>query len=146
MGSFHHVGLVVSDIDESISFYERVFGAEVELRIRAGGEEVGNLHGLPDTDFTLAMLRIGAASVELFEFHPPHDGERVSARACDLGSFHVAIAVDDVRGMYRDLTAEGFRFTREPFQLKETEAGEHVVAFFADPDGNRIEIVQMPGS
>lgn len=145
MTAIHHTGLVVSDLDRSIAFYEDHFGAELELRTRASGADVATLHGLEgEADFTIAMLRLGDGRLELFEFHAPTDGQELAVRACDIASFHVAITVEDIRARYRQLSELGVEFTREPLSLGEGDLGDFAVAFCADPDGNRIELVQLP--
>lgn len=137
--SIHHAGFVVADLARSIEFYEKAFGAEVEMQFSAAGEEVAKLHGLEEADFTIAMLRIGDARIELFEFRVPEDRSSVPVRACDIGTFHVAIQVEDARAKYQELVDEGIEFTRPPVQ-----AGKNVVAFCTDPDGNRLELLQLP--
>lgn len=142
--TLHHTGLVVTDLDRAIEFYERFFGAEVELRSEAAGKEVAVLHGLEQTDFTIAILRIGDGRLELFEFRTPADGRTIEVRACDVASFHVAIQVDDARAKYQELVDQGVPFSRPPLQLGEGDLGEFVVAFCTDPDGNRVELLQLP--
>ena len=52
--SVHHVAFAVSDLDEAVGTYERLFGAEVELRGR-----------MEDQGVEAAYLRVGSGRVEL---------------------------------------------------------------------------------
>lgn len=109
----HHTGFVVTDLESSVAFYKEHFGAEVELFSEAVGDDVAKLHGLEgEADFTLAVLRIGDGRLELLEFRTPADGEVPAIRGCDVGSFHVAIQVDDIDVKYRELVDAGIAFTR----------------------------------
>lgn len=139
MPSLHHTAFVVTDVDRSIAFYERFFGAELEVRFDHEGKALAELHGLPVADATLALVRIGDARLELFQFRKPDDGRFVAVRACDIGSTHVAVAVDDVASKYEEMTQAGIEFTTPP-----VDGGGYVVAFCVDPDGNRLELLQLP--
>lgn len=51
------------------------------------------------------------------------------------------LRVRDAEGVHRRLAAAGVRFSRPP----EPEAWGGVVATFADPDGNALQLMQLPG-
>jgi catechol 2,3-dioxygenase-like lactoylglutathione lyase family enzyme len=125
----HHAGVVVRRLDESITFYERMFGAAVALRV---DEEA----------YSLAMLDLGNACVELLEFRPETRGE--PARGDAIGDGHVALRVDDVTGAHARLAARGVRFERPPLTVESGPSAGYVLAFCLDPDGNRIELIQLP--
>ena len=50
----HHLGLAVTDLDEALSTYERLFGAELEHRAR-----------VDDQGVEAAAVRVGSSRVEL---------------------------------------------------------------------------------
>jgi len=138
----HHSALVVSDLERSVSFYRRFFGAEVEMSFETGGPDVAALHGLSEPCvFTMAMLRVDGGRIELFEFKEPADRQVAIARACDIGGTHLAFQVDDVRVMYEELCRNHVQFTRPPLVVGEEGP---VLAFCLDPDGHRIELVELP--
>ena len=94
--SVHHVAFAVTDLDEAVGTYERLFGARVELRGR-----------IEDQGVEAVYLRVGDGRVEL-----------VSALAEDtpVGRFlakrgpsmhHVAYEVADVSSALRSLVAAG---------------------------------------
>lgn len=92
----HHVGVAVTDLDEAVATYERLFGAEVELRA-----------AVPDQGVEAAALRVGNGVVELVS---PLDGDTPVGRFLARrgpGVHHVAYAVDDVRKSMRELEAAG---------------------------------------
>jgi methylmalonyl-CoA/ethylmalonyl-CoA epimerase len=92
----HHLGLAVEDLDEAISTYERMFGAELEER--ATQDEQG---------VEAASLRVGPGHVELLSALGPDTpvGRFLSRRG--PGMHHVAYEVDDLAGELARLEDEG---------------------------------------
>jgi catechol 2,3-dioxygenase-like lactoylglutathione lyase family enzyme len=138
----HHSAIVVSDLARSISFYEKFFDAEVELSFEAGGPDVAALHGLDESLFTMAMLSVGGGRIELFEYKEPTDRQDAIPRACDMGGTHIAFQIDEVAAKYDELRANGVEFTRPPLTVGDEHEG-YVLAFCRDPDGHRIELIQI---
>jgi predicted enzyme related to lactoylglutathione lyase len=67
-----------------------------------------------------------------------HDGIRGPSR--DPARVMVNLTVEDIEAAYRRLAAAGVLFSRPP----EREAWGGVVATFADPDGNTLQLMQLP--
>ncbi len=95
----HHLGVAVSDLDEAVETYGRLFGAEVEHRAT-----------VQDQGVEAALLRVGEGRVELLaalgEDTPV--GRFLAKRG--PGMHHVAYEVDDV-------TAELDRLERQGAEL-----------------------------
>ncbi len=92
----HHVGVAVSDLDEAIATYERLFGARVEHRgaLAAQGVEA-------------VSLLVGESRVELVA---PTAEDNAVARFLATrgpGMHHVAYETDDVREALGELAAAG---------------------------------------
>ena len=68
--SVHHVAFAVSDLDEAVGTYQRLFGAEVELRGR-----------MEDQGVEAAYLRVGSGRVELMSALAADSSRRVG-RGC----------------------------------------------------------------
>ena len=92
----HHLGIAVADLDEAVSTYERLFGAEVEQRATVDEQGV-----------EAASLRVGTGRVELLaslgEDTPV--GRFLAKRG--PGMHHVAYEVDDVRAELAELAGHG---------------------------------------
>ena len=99
----HHLGLAVEDLDEAVTTYEYVFGAELEHR-----------ETVPDQGVEAASLRVGKGRVELLaslgEETPV--GKFLTKRG--PGMHHVAYEVSDLR-------AELDRLARVGAELIDTE-------------------------
>ena len=92
----HHLGVVVADLDEAISSYEQLFGAEVE------GRETHAEDGVE-----AASLRVGTGHVELLAALGPDTpvGRFLARRG--PGMHHVAYEVEDLSGELARLVDEG---------------------------------------
>jgi methylmalonyl-CoA/ethylmalonyl-CoA epimerase len=86
----HHVAMAVEDLDEAVSTYERLFGAEVELRGR-----------MDDQGVEAAYLLVGGGRVELVT----PVGRFLAKRG--PGMHHVAFEVEDVASVLDTLAERG---------------------------------------
>jgi glyoxylase I family protein len=65
------------------------------------------------------------------------EGARPPYTLKDPGLRHVALTVSDIDSVYAKLKGAGVRFVSEPADLKGVK-----VAFFEDPDGNYLHLLQ----
>jgi methylmalonyl-CoA/ethylmalonyl-CoA epimerase len=94
--SVHHVAFAVTDLDEALETYQRLFGARIELRGR-----------MDDQGVEAAYLRIGDGRVELVSAlgEDTPVGRFLAKRG--PGMHHVAYEVADVASAVRSLVANG---------------------------------------
>jgi methylmalonyl-CoA/ethylmalonyl-CoA epimerase len=92
----HHLGVVVEDLDEALSTYERLFGAELEHRAT-----------VPDQGVEAASIRVGDGRVELLE--PLEEDTPVGRFLAKRGPgmHHVAYEVEDVAAAVTRLAEAG---------------------------------------
>lgn len=124
-----HTMIRVGNLERSLAFYCDVLGMELLRRT-----------DYPSGRFTLAFVGYGPeATHTVIELTHNWDTERY-----DLGSGfgHVALGVDDLYATCETLRARGARIVREPGPMK--HGGSHI-AFIEDPDGYRIELIQLRG-
>lgn len=124
--SLDHIAVTVQDMERAVTFYRDVLGFEV----------LGQLL-LNEGTFKLVYLQAGAARIELFAFTEEGRRSETVDRNEDLGFKHIAFSVDDVDAVARRLKAHEVPFTVEPADAP----GGVRLAFFHDPDGNLLEIV-----
>ena len=98
----HHLGVAVSDLDEAIAMYERLFGARLE-----GRDE------LSEQGVRAASLFVGDSRVELVapSGEDTHVGRFLARRG--PGMHHVAIETDDIEAMILQLADEGAQMIDE---------------------------------
>ncbi|MGH3132915.1 MAG: methylmalonyl-CoA epimerase, partial [Gaiellaceae bacterium] len=92
----HHVGVAVTDLDEAIATYERLFDARVEYR-----------DSLAEQGVDAVSLIVGESRFELLAptGEDTHLGRFLARRG--PGMHHVALLADDVDEVLRDLDAAG---------------------------------------
>jgi methylmalonyl-CoA epimerase len=113
----HHLGFAVDDLDEAVSTYERLFGAEVEER--AEGEGLRGVNVLVGGD-RIELLTATDADTPIGKF--------LSKRG--PGMHHIAYTVDDIHGELDALRAAGVALIDE--QPRVGLFGHEIA--FAQPD------------
>jgi methylmalonyl-CoA/ethylmalonyl-CoA epimerase len=98
----HHLGVAVSDLDEAIAMYERLFGARLERR-----------DSLSEQGVMAASLLIGDSRIELVAptGEDTHVGRFLAKRG--PGMHHVALETADVQEAIEDLAAAGAQLIDE---------------------------------
>jgi len=122
-----HTMLRITDLERSLSFYTEVMGMEL-LRRR----------DYPGGRFTLAFVGYGKES-DTAVLELTHNWDTDSY---ELGSAygHIAIGVDDIVATCEAIRSKGGKVVREPGPMKE---GGTVIAFVEDPDGYKLELIQL---
>jgi lactoylglutathione lyase len=124
-----HAMFRVADLDRSIGFYTEKLGMTVLER----REHKKN-------QFSQAYLGYGAGysgmTLELVA-----NWQREATYVAGDAFGHIAIGVKNIMGLCDRLAAAGVPMPRPP---RAQRHGENIVAFVEDPDGYRIELVQVP--
>ncbi|MFI6170367.1 VOC family protein [Nocardia sp. NPDC051052] len=138
----HHITIATKDLDGLTRFYRELLGFEVAFE---GGWPVGTkavdmVTGLDNTAGRFAMLRLGNACLEMFEFRSPVPGPvNRGRRVCDPGFTHLCLDVVDIDAEYQRLSAAGMVFHCPP----RVGAPGVTSTYGLDPDGNVIEIQEL---
>jgi lactoylglutathione lyase len=122
-----HTMLRVGNLEKSLDFYCNVLGMKLLRR-----------KDYPGGEFTLAFVGYGDEAdhtvLELtYNWGTDH---------YDLGNGygHIALGVDDIYGTCDRIRELGGKVTREPGPMKH---GSTVIAFVEDPDGYKVELIQL---
>ena len=122
-----HTMLRVGNLEKSIAFYCDILGMKLLRR-----------KDYPGGEFTLAFVGYGDEKdntvIELTY--------NWGIEEYDLGKGygHIALGVDDIYGTCDRIKAQGGKVSREPGPMKH---GTTVIAFVEDPDGYKIELIQL---
>lgn len=138
----HHIGIHTSDINRLRAFYEKAFGfvAVNQEHNLKDFPEAGPITGVPDPVARFILLKANNVFLELFEWSPQRDRSHSPLRPNDLGYTHFGIEVTDIEAEYRRLSDLGMEFVYpEP-----VKSGPNSSVYGRDPDGNIIEIQQIP--
>jgi lactoylglutathione lyase len=122
-----HTMLRVGDLERSIAFYTELLGMRL-LRRRAS----------PEGRYTRAFLGYGEEhDTTVLELTHNWDTE---AYEIGTGFGHIAIGVDDIHVTCAAIAAGGGQVVRQPGPVQH---GSTVIAFVEDPDGYRVELIQL---
>ncbi len=138
-----HVGVCVSDLDRSLRFWVDGLGFEAGERYDLESTLLPELHLALEVDGPVAVtsqfVRHGSTAVELLAFAEPAPTGRPSASRGLLGLTHLAFHVEDLAGAIEHLVRHGGTL----IESTRVDVGTNV-AFLEDPDGVRIELMEVP--
>ena len=137
-----HLGICVSDLDAALRFWCDGMGFTAAERYDL------DLDAVPGLDRSLEagghvtvvsqFVRHGATAIELLHYSDPQPHGTPSGSRAQLGYTHLAFHVDDLDAAVARVVAAGGTL------LEATRASLGVeLVFLADPDGNRVELLQM---
>lgn len=123
---FLHTMLRVGNLQRSIDFYTQLLGMQL-LRTSEN----------PEYQYSLAFLGFDGGNPGQAEIELTYNW---GVESYDHGNAygHIALGVPDVHAACEKIKAAGGNVTREPGPVK---GGSTVIAFVADPDGYKIELI-----
>jgi len=137
---FRHTGIIVSNLENSLNFYHNILGLEIIQIHTDSSTYISKITQLDSLIAKYAKLRVpGGAILELLTY-PSHPTSRAKAEIHQVGSAHLAFSVDSAIKAHSFLTENKIACLSEPVLSSEKIA---VVFFCLDPDGYRVEIVEM---
>ncbi|MCS6924796.1 MAG: lactoylglutathione lyase [Candidatus Binatia bacterium] len=124
-----HTMIRVNNLEESLNFYCDKLGMTL-LRKK----------DYPSGEFTLAFVGYGDEQTHTVIELTHNWG--ISSYEHGNAFGHLAIGVEDIYQTCADLKAKGVKVVREPGPMKH---GGAVIAFIEDPNGYKIELIQLSG-
>lgn len=137
-----HVGVTVANFERAVQWYDRVFGLKLMNYLEITGDDLKPVERLYHVE-GIKRVRLGFMCsrsgniLEVFEFDPPVVTEERETWNRP-GYSHIAFHVSNVPGWVNRLRREGVEFMNEPIS-----AGGADWAFFRDPDGNLVELIDL---
>ncbi|MDE3206633.1 MAG: VOC family protein [Acidobacteriota bacterium] len=138
-----HIGLCVTDLARSMSFYCDGLGCEPAERYELDTDQLPGLgHALEVGERAVIvsqMITHGSLRIELLEWNTPAAEGTPSLRRNQLGLTHLSFWVSDVDAVADRLQ----RFGGTLLPATRQSPGVELV-FLADPDGTRVELMASP--
>jgi len=142
IAAFNHVGISVSNLGRTIAFYRDLLGMSLIQEVPFEGKKYEAILGLEGAKGRIAILRTRNIELEFFEFeHPAGRPADPNRPVSDRGITHVAVQVEDLAALYTRLHAAGVIFHCPPIDF-----GCAIATYLRDPDGNVIEMLQIPAA
>jgi catechol 2,3-dioxygenase-like lactoylglutathione lyase family enzyme len=122
----HHVAIFTRDLPALEGFYTRTLGLPVTRRWE---------------DANIVFINVGSTQIELVGRDSIEGEQNPRPIGQGVGINHLALQVPDTDAAFRELVEKGVRVLQEPSDFQSVR-----IAFFADPDGNVLELVQERGA
>ena len=119
-----HIALTVGDMETSLKFYEEALGFEKAFEI----------HDDNDQPLIVYVWAGGDQFIELFYGQPGQEKTQGG-----IGHNHMCFAVDDIEAAVDNIVRTGYPLDTAP----RTGRDRNRQAWTHDPDGNRIELMQL---
>jgi catechol 2,3-dioxygenase-like lactoylglutathione lyase family enzyme len=145
-----HTGVTVPDMNQAVTFFTEVLGCKKAMSFGPFSDPKGTfmkdvLDVNPRAVITqITMLRCGFGSnIELFNYQSP-DQQVVQPKNSDVGGYHIAFYVDDIKAADSYLKAKGVWTHFGPVPIKEGPAAGQTILYFKAPWGLQFEAISYP--
>jgi len=136
-----HVGLVVTDMEKALDFWQNILGFELVKRMEESGQHLDRMIGLKGVRVTTAKLKDqNLGMVELLQFHSHPDKSQWLGMPFSTGLTHIAFTVTDIEKTYEEFKRAGVEFPASP-QL--SPDGTVKVIYAKGPEGLLMELVEV---
>jgi len=137
---FRHVGIIVKDLIASLHFYENFLGLKLLQKHVDDSDYISEVTGVTGIIADYAKLEIpGGQILELLSY-PSHQFPKNEREIIQPGEAHLAFQVSCIEAAFTFVVSAGIPFISAPVISSEKIAK---VFFCLDPDGYRIEFVEM---
>jgi hypothetical protein len=90
------------------------------------------------------MVSKDGASIELAQFTAPEDRKMMRPRPCDVGSWHVAVEVDDIEAVAEACAGYGWDMPGRIETFSEGFLAGTKVVYLFNGDGTVLDLIQPP--
>ena len=123
-----HTMLRVKDLEKSIDFYTNLLGMTLLNKL-----------DFPEGKFTLAFIGYGTEETHSV-IELTYNWDQTEPYNLGDGYGHIALGVRDIHGVCAALEKAGANIPRKPGPMKH---GTTEIAFIDDPDGYKVELVDL---
>lgn len=150
MRGHDHTGITVPDMEKAITFFTDVIGCEKIMSFGPFMDDKGtfmqdalNVHPRAVVR-QIVQIRCGMGSnIELFHYESP-DQQVVQPKNSDVGGYHIAIYVDDIKAADAYLKSKGVHTLFGPIPVSEGPAAGQTILYFLTPWGLQMEAISYP--
>ncbi len=141
MASLNHVGLTVTDLEASQSFYVGVVGMEVvQGGYRTGGEWFDTLTENDGALIEAVLLSAGQMTLQLVQYHEAGNSEAVTGHD-RVGNLHLSFNVEGIDAKRAELAQRADLRTTAVVRLP---VAGYRSFYVRDPDGVPVEFIESP--
>jgi catechol 2,3-dioxygenase-like lactoylglutathione lyase family enzyme len=150
MRGHDHTGVTVPDMAQAVDFFVNVVGCQKAMSFGPFADDKGTfmqdlLHVDPKAVIEeITLVRCGHGSnIELFQYTAP-DQKVVTPRNSDVGGYHIAFYVDDIKAAKDHLDSKGVETFFGPLPVEQGPAAGQSIFYFLTPWGLQLEAISYP--
>jgi len=150
MRGHDHTGITVPDMDQAVTFFSDILGCQKAMSFGPFADDKGTfMTDLLGVDAkavieTITLMRCGFGSnIELFKYTAP-DQKSLNQKNSDIGAFHIAFYVDDIKAAKAFLDAKGVATRLGPLPVDQGPAAGQAILYFQSPWGLQLEAITYP--
>jgi catechol 2,3-dioxygenase-like lactoylglutathione lyase family enzyme len=150
MRGHDHTGITVPDMDQALKFFVDTLGCQKVMAFGPFADDKGTFmedvlgvdrHAVINQ---IVQIRCGAGSnLELFNYTSP-DQKVMQPKNSDVGGYHIALYVDDIKTAADYLKSKGVQTYAGPIPIKEGPAAGQSILYFKAPWGLQLEAITYP--
>ena len=145
-----HTGITVPDIKQAADFFVNVLGCKQAMSFGPFADDKGTfMHDLLNVNpraviHQITLVRCGYGSnIELFQYSSP-DQQNMTPKNSDIGGYHIAFYVDDIKAAKDYLDSKGVKTFFGPFPVEQGPAAGQSITYFLAPWGLQMELISYP--
>lgn len=150
MRGHDHTGVTVPDMAQAVAFFTDIVGCRKAMSFGPFKDDKGTfmadalgVHPRAVIE-EITLIRCGHGSnIELFKYTAP-DQSDATAKNSDIGGYHIALYVDDVKAAKAYLDGKGVKTMMGPIPVEEGPAAGQTILYFAAPWGLQLEAISYP--
>jgi catechol 2,3-dioxygenase-like lactoylglutathione lyase family enzyme len=145
-----HTGITVPDIKQALDFFTNVLGCQHAMTFGPFSDDKGtfmqdllNVHPRAKIE-QISLVRCGYGSnIELFQYSSP-DQKDATPKNSDIGGYHIAFYVDDIKAAADYLKANNVKTMMGPLPVDQGPAAGQSILYFMAPWGLQFEAISYP--
>jgi catechol 2,3-dioxygenase-like lactoylglutathione lyase family enzyme len=150
MRGHDHTGVTVPDMAQAIDFFVDIVGCQEVMSFGPFSDDKGtfmqdalDVHPRAVIE-QITMIRCGHGSnIELFKYSAP-DQKDATPRNSDIGGYHIAVYVDDIKAAKDYLDSKGVETFFGPIPVEQGPAAGQGIFYFRAPWGLQLEAISYP--
>ena len=150
MRGHDHTGITVPDMKQAVDFFTEVVGCKKAMSFGPFADDKGTfmqdlLNVNPRAKIEqISMVRCGYGSnIELFQYSSP-DQKDMTPKNSDIGGYHIAFYVDDIKAAADYLKANNVKTFMGPLPVDQGPAAGQSILYFTAPWGLQFEAISYP--
>jgi lactoylglutathione lyase len=150
ISAIHHVAITVSDLERAVAFYRDALGFRKVLDMKVNMPQSARMLRLPrdvkGRSIMMAQASSTVGEIELLQIEPLAEKQTPRKRANDLGTWLLSFEVKDepIEEVINRLRGMGVKFFSDLEEIDLEGYAPIKAVIFEDPDGNLLELVQLP--